>query len=44
VIFYLTIVMLLMAYSGDTNSDDESDPSGIFEPVEQDATWEGKIA
>jgi hypothetical protein len=36
--------MLFNAYPGDTKSDDESDHAGIFEPVEQGARLEGKIA
>jgi hypothetical protein len=28
---------------GDTNRDDEYDPTGVFEPVTQDAALEGRI-
>jgi hypothetical protein len=41
---YLSIVMLFNTDPGETNITDESDPPGIFEPVEQDARFEGKIA
>jgi hypothetical protein len=36
--------MLFNTDPGETNITDESDPPGIFEPVEQDARFEGKIA
>jgi hypothetical protein len=33
---------VIIAYLGDTHSDDESDPENIFEPVEESATCDGK--
>jgi hypothetical protein len=33
---------VIIAYLGDTHSDDESDPANIFEPVEESATCDGK--
>jgi hypothetical protein len=34
---------LYTAFPGDTNSDEDFDPTGIFEPTEEGVVFEGKV-